>query len=219
LAETRIKRQRIEEAATELMELKNRIEEMLPDEQYLTYLLLGNCLVNQNKLDEAESLFQEAIAINESGERAYLSLGSVNLLRKQFDQAEQNFHQALKRNPNQPKAHFGLGMVLWNQGDKESGLRKYQEALDQDINHIQALYSLTTAASELNRWDVAATYLEKYVAKNPSQTDFLFSLGGVYYRMGRFSDAQEICQRILRQQPNHEPTKELVKKIQRDSTQ
>ena len=64
--------------------------------------------------------------------------------------------------------------------------------------------------------ELAAEYLERYIRKNPSHLDFLFSLCGVYYRMGRSGEAQEICHRILRQNPEHKEAKELSKKIQRE---
>jgi tetratricopeptide (TPR) repeat protein len=142
----------------------------------------------------------------------------VCLLRQKYDHAEQHFQRVLERDPDHPKAHFGMGMLLWNRGDKEGSLREYQAALDKDICHTQAMYGLTTAATEMERWDVAAEYLERYVAKNPSRTDFLFSLCSIYYRMGHKTKAEEVCNRILQQRPDHSEAKELHQKIQQEDT-
>ncbi len=217
LAETKLKRQKIEEAAEELLELKKNIEKLAPEDKSLTWHLLGNCLVHQNRLDEAETHFQEALEADDTWERPHLGLASVCLLRQQFDHAEQHFQRVLERDPSHPKANFGIGMVLWNRGDKEGSLKAYQAVLDKDICHTQALYSLTTAATDMGRWELAAEYLERYVAKNPSHLDFQFSLCGIYYRMGRSGEAGEICNRILQQQPDHAEAKELNQKIQGES--
>jgi tetratricopeptide (TPR) repeat protein len=217
LAETKLKQLKVEEAAAELLKLKENIEQLAPEDKSLTCNLLGNCLVHQNRLDEAERQFQEALDLGDSGERSHLGLASVSLLRQKYDHAEQHFQQVLERNPDHPKAHFGMGMVLWNRGDKEGSLKEYQAALDKDICHAQAMYGLTAAATEMERWDVAAEYLERYVAKKPSRTDFLFSLCSIYYRMGHKTKAEEVCNRILQQSPDHIEAKELHQKIQQES--
>jgi len=212
-AEVRIKCKKIKEAVTELEAMKKNIGELAPHDGALTCSLLGNCMVFENRLDEAEELFREALALDESSDRPHLSLGSVSLLRSQFDEAEMHFREALKRNPAQPKAHFGLGVAHWNRGYKEQSIEEYKAALDHDISHAQALYSLTAAAADLGRWELAAEYLERYIARNPNQLDFLCSLCGVYYRMGESQKAQELCDRILRLEPNHPEARELRTKI------
>jgi len=216
-AEARIKCKKIKEAVAELEELKKNIDKLAPQDQSLTCNLLGNCMVYENRLDEAEELFRQALELNQSSDRPHLSLGSVSLLRSRFDEAEHHFREALKRNPNQSRAHFGLGMARWNRGNKEASIEAYKTALDHDINHTQALYSLTAAAADLGRWELAAEYLERYIAKNPDNPDFLFSLCGVYHRMGRSQAAQELCDRILRLKPDHHEAKELRTKIQQSS--
>ncbi len=93
------------------------------------YLLIGNLLVVQKKLDEAKAMYEQALALDNEYARPYLGLGNIAVLqtlkpgvhaddaRRLLAEAEKNFLYA-RNAKHQPalsdiesKVHFGLGQV------------------------------------------------------------------------------------------------------------
>jgi Tfp pilus assembly protein PilF len=52
-------------------------------------------LVNQNQLDEAESLFRRDVALHPKDATGHYELGNLLALRHQFDAAKQEFEESL----------------------------------------------------------------------------------------------------------------------------
>ena len=57
-------------------------------------------LLNQDRLDESENKFRDALDINPKHAPSYVGLGHVYLKRSDLKQAEQAFRQALRKRKN-----------------------------------------------------------------------------------------------------------------------
>jgi Flp pilus assembly protein TadD len=72
---------------------------------------LGLLYLKQEKLDEAEHAFKQAITINPADAIAYNHLGVVLRQRGQFDQARQAYKNAIRINAGYASAHLNLGIL------------------------------------------------------------------------------------------------------------
>ncbi len=93
----------------------------------LAFMNLGNIMQDAGRLDESESLYEEAIkraevdSITEEMKRtvmklSYYELGNVNFKRHDLKRAEDYYRKALKIDPEYSPAWNNLGYVLMKQG-------------------------------------------------------------------------------------------------------
>lgn len=73
---------------------------------------LGNLLARTNRLDEAEVLFKQAVALDPSLARSYEGLGFVAIHRDKFDEAREYFKQAVTLGSKNFLAHYYYAEAL-----------------------------------------------------------------------------------------------------------
>ena len=92
-----------EEAYRELASLK-------PDESY-PWILFGDCLARQGKLEEAEATYRQATELEGDPDWAYLSLGGMLRAVGRFEEAAAAFESALALSRDYPEASEALADV------------------------------------------------------------------------------------------------------------
>ncbi len=80
------------------------------DAEALAYL--GNLLARTNRLDEGETLFKQAIALDPEMPRSYEGLGFIATRRNKFDEAMEQFKQAATRGSKNYLAHYYYAEAL-----------------------------------------------------------------------------------------------------------
>jgi tetratricopeptide (TPR) repeat protein/predicted AlkP superfamily phosphohydrolase/phosphomutase len=93
---------------------------------------LGRTLANQGKLNEAESEFHKALALDPNDADALLNLATVATLRGSAAHAEQLVKQALAANPDHTLALARLAELRRDAGDLPEATRLFHEALKID---------------------------------------------------------------------------------------
>jgi len=76
---------------------------------------LGNLLARTKRLDEAEVLFKQAVALDANLARPYEGLGFVAMRRNNFDEAREQFKQAVTRGSKNYLAHYYYAEALQRQ--------------------------------------------------------------------------------------------------------
>ena len=77
-----------------------------------TQFYLGNLLMRTNRLDEAETVFKQALALDADLARPYEGLGFVEMRRNHFDQALEYFKQAATRDSKNYLVHYYYAEAL-----------------------------------------------------------------------------------------------------------
>ncbi len=175
--------------------------------------LRGHCMLRKGRFEEAEACYRKALSIDESSEKPYLGLGSLELMRGSFANAENSFAKALERNPHSDKARLGLALVRLEQGQEHEAFDEARRALDANIENQQAMLVCIKAGLKANRLETTEQYLSKYIELHPANTEILFTLAGVRYRLGDIEGAREAAECILIFKPDHQPAKELLEQL------
>jgi tetratricopeptide (TPR) repeat protein len=76
---------------------------------------LGNLLARTNRLDEAEALFKQALALDPELPRSYEGLGFIAMRRNKFDEAMEHYKQAATRGSKNHLAHYYYADALRRQ--------------------------------------------------------------------------------------------------------
>jgi len=79
-------------------------------------------------LDQAYSLANRAIALDDNDSYAFSFLGVVHMMRRSYDLAEHCYQKAIALNPNRPVVMSVLGMLYGYLGRPEEGIAYYKQA-------------------------------------------------------------------------------------------
>lgn len=113
------------------------------------HYLMGNALVNLDRLDAAIKAYEQASAINGHHAELFNNLGNVYLKLRKVPQATTAFQRAVQINPNYVQALNNLGIALRKEGKIQQAISSYKQALKVDPNYAAAHFNLGNAYSEL----------------------------------------------------------------------
>jgi len=109
-----------------------------------------NCYEN-NKLDDAETIFEGLASLNPGDSNAYTMLGSIAQLKGDNEKALENYTRALELNDEDIAAHTNRGEILLTQGDLEEAGNDFARAIeldpegeDRSANRARALVVVTS---------------------------------------------------------------------------
>jgi tetratricopeptide (TPR) repeat protein len=109
-----------------------------------------NCYEN-NKLDDAQTIFEGLASLNPNDSNAYTMLGSIAQLKGDNDKALEQYTKALELNDEDIAAHTNRGEILLTQGKLEEAGTDFARAIeldpegdDRSANRARALVVVTS---------------------------------------------------------------------------
>lgn len=147
-------------------------------------------------LKRAESAVREALAV-EPGNRNILSY-LVLILRdaKNFEEAEELMRLTIEEDPKNDRLLFNYAILLSDMGRDADSQRVIEEVLVLNPKHSDALnflaYGLADRNQQLPR---ALELIQRALEERPDDGYYLDTLGWIYYKLGRFSEAEETLRR------------------------
>lgn len=172
---------------------------------------LGNVLVAQGKLPEAEASFREALRLQPDFAVVHNNLG--NALREQGRLAEAvaSFQHALHLKPDYAEAHHGLGNALLKQGKLDEAEASYQQALRLKPEYVGAYSNIGNVLKDQGRIDDAIAAFGNALRIEPEaahiHSNFILALN--YHFHYDVRAIQEECARWNQQ--HAEPLTKLIR--------
>jgi tetratricopeptide (TPR) repeat protein len=90
---------------------------------------LGNIMVKQNKLDQAQDYFKQSIASSPKDEILAYNVGEIFFSNQGLDEALKYFELAMQIKPDWPDPYLKLGYVYLNKADNASAVAKFEKFL------------------------------------------------------------------------------------------
>jgi tetratricopeptide (TPR) repeat protein len=138
----------------------------------------------QNRLDEAVSLYEEILRLRPGWAAAELNLGLVQHSRGDYTKAIQILTKALQHNPSLHSALLFRGASYYSTGRFDDAVRDLEQYLRHDSKNAEALSYL--ANSQLARDDTAEAALAyAALARITSQPSAYFQLSECYLQLAR----------------------------------
>ncbi|PBC04619.1 adenylate/guanylate cyclase domain-containing protein [Mesorhizobium sp. WSM3860] len=153
---------------------------------------------------QAEEAATRAVTLDDSDPWAHWALAIVKLYTRRHDEAINEAEHAIALNPNFAEGHVILGEALHYSGRSEEALESY--ARGKSLNpyfpdvllHFQAL-----ASFQLGRYEEAVDLLLQRLARNAVTDVSRALLAASYGHLGRFTEAREAWQEVLRVNPDY----------------
>ncbi len=126
------------------------------------WLLLGNILQDEGKLDEAVFMYNKAIEVDEKYYKAYYNLGNIYLNDGKPNMAIEQYKKVIKLKPEYAYAHYNLGCAYIKLA--KYGKAKYELLTAIDLKNTVAdfHYNLAYVYKQLNKEKNAQTYIDYY---------------------------------------------------------
>jgi tetratricopeptide (TPR) repeat protein len=101
--------------------------------------------------EEAQRVFEEAIAFNAQDATGHYNLGNIWLSRRRLEDAEAEFQQAIRIQPDYALAHDGLAMTLAAMGKIELASTHFHKVVQLDPQNAVARFNLGRALAQIGR--------------------------------------------------------------------
>ena len=191
---------RLDDAANVFREQLKASPESVP-----ANLALGVILRQQQKTAEARKAFEKVLEVSPSDAVAAGQLVELDIGDKAFDVAMTRARAQLEATSGSAGAHVLEGKVFAAQGQLDRAEAAFAKALELDAN-LSAAYELliSTFVAE-NKLPQAAEQLEGLLAKKSDNTAALMALALIRDKMGEFSKAAEIYEKVVAIKPDFAP--------------
>lgn len=139
------------------------------DDAYLA--LLGDIYGHLGDADNAEKIFQDAIARNPDNDQYYLSLALVQLRTSDLKGAHETLEKGLARIPASGKILWGLGLTSVLQGDTSHAAQQLERAVDLLPEWAGGYSTLGVFYYETGQIDKAREVLNRFKGSNAGGLD------------------------------------------------
>ena len=171
---------------------------------FLAQYNLAALLQTRGKLDEAVSLYRDALRIEPHNPTAHNSLGSALLIKEDASDAVSQFHAALDAQPSYENARYNLAHALAIENDLPAAAAEYKRYLDAKPGDPEAQAALGTVYFKLGRYPDALICFREAARLNPDNADVQANLGTLLVFSGDLPGAIQAYERALAINPDHQ---------------
>jgi tetratricopeptide (TPR) repeat protein len=150
----------------------NDLLEMYPQDKHLLYLA-GNWLMGVNGREQAERMFERALAIDKDFPAALNDLAYVYARHQQFDKAFAAMDRYVALLPQEPNPQDSYGELKRMAGDFESALAHYRAALKIDPDFVTSQAGLGDTYALMGNEEQARVEYDKAIRFAPNEADRL----------------------------------------------
>ncbi|MCP9821793.1 glycosyltransferase family protein [Cyanobium sp. L1E-Cus] len=160
-------------------------------------------LINQGKLEEAETIYRKLIEEGTKNHIVYGNLAAICGTQDRFDELIELLRKTLHLKPNYPGAHYNLGNALKAQGDLTAAIGSYNTALQLNPNHQDAHINLGNALKAQGDLTAAIGSYNTALQLNPNHPNVHNNLGNALKAQGDLTAAIASYNTALQLKPNY----------------
>ncbi|MGA9771845.1 MAG: tetratricopeptide repeat protein [Blastocatellia bacterium] len=166
---------------------------------------LGNLLMRTNRLDEAETYFRQAIALDANLARPFEGLGFIEMRRDHYDKAVEHFKQAATRDSKNHLAHYYYAEALQHESNGQINAELAAKIIDELKTAIklrpqfaQSYYLLgyILLATDGNL-KIGADAMKMAIRLAPQTRHYAFTLAQIQIRMKDYAAAKKSLEPLL----------------------
>jgi len=181
-------------------------------QQVRSYTRAAEKALAQDKYEEAERNFIQALTIHPNAHDVRAQLAKLYLVTERESKAEAMYKELLQQ-CDDVSFHANLGLAYYKQGKYVEACYSYQEALNRDPKNPERSAALGRACIAAHRFEEAAPLLEKACAFLTRDTQLLHLLAESYLQLNQREKAEETYRRINKLEPYNEEVKSKLHSI------
>ena len=170
------------------------------------FLNLANLISKDlSRLEEADSLYRQAISMRSDYIQAYINRGDVLIKMNRTKEAQEVYEKALTFESENPDLYYNLGVVFIEQGKPQQALAYFDQALEIDPDHVQALMNsaiLIQETGSVQLRPVAYKRLFKLLEQIPDSDRVYFNLGMLGMDDSSYENAERWFKKAVELKPD-----------------
>jgi Flp pilus assembly protein TadD len=183
-------------SATETAERAN-------SEKALRLNTLGVAYLNQQRPNEAQKYFEQALEADAGFAVARANLGIALMAQQRLEAAKTALEAAAAKLPNDPYVWFNLGLVYKDLGDAEHGVAAFARVAEIVPGEADPLYFVGYLKTQQQKYDEAIRAFEKALEAFPHHASAEFGLARALQRKGDVAAAGEHLARFQKITTEH----------------
>jgi len=154
----------------------------------------------RNEAFEKAKIFSERVT---EKEKLYIDADYARRIERDQEKRLRILEQLVKKYPKEKLARYYLGRYYQGTDDHKA-IEEYNKALELDPNYAFVLNQIayTYAFSDVEDYEKAIEYLERYASLSPGEPNPFDSMGEVYFRMGKLDEAVAKYKEALKIKPD-----------------
>lgn len=189
--------------SSKLENIASYIASLKTDSAYVS-TILGECYLKLGKSDLAATAFDKAIANNPLSQAPYIHRAKLYAEQKNNGKALEILKTAAEKIPTDISAAMLEADIMRINGDYKGALELYDAILKNNPKTVAASNNMAAIIADHEYAAPEALQKAQRAAEQFADSDnplFLDTLGWVYYRQGKFEQAQRIMERSLQINP------------------
>ena len=160
-------------------------------------------LVNQGKLQEAETIYRKLISAGIKNHVVYGNLAAILGMQGRLDDRIKLLTKALQLKPNYVKAHTNLGNAFQEKGDLNAAIASYKTSLELKPNDTVTHYNLGLAFQKQGDLSAAINSYKTAIQIRPNHPEANNNLGLLFQELGNINAAINSYKNALKFKPNY----------------
>jgi tetratricopeptide (TPR) repeat protein len=185
----------------EALEMVRAASRGRPEDRALKFteaVILGESKLFKESADLLRSMIRGGVESATDDAAVYLILAGVQMQSGQLSEAEASARKALDLNPDDPQALIQLSSILDRAGKHEASEKTLRELLKREPDNATALNNLGYFMVERGvGYGEALKLIEQAVAIDPTQGNFLDSLGWTHFKLGDIEKARQYLEKAM----------------------
>ena len=153
---------------------------------------LAACLIQLERLDEAEVLLNQTLAIDAKQGQAWLNRGLIAAGKKDFALAISHYEQAMNLNPHDAQAWSNKGLALSEMGQMDAALACMSRALELDPDRADYWSNRAVVWSEQGDMGQALADHERALKVAPDDAETQYNKALLLLRLKRFKEGFDL---------------------------
>ena len=154
------------------------------------------------RLDEAISLWNQALALRRNYPEAHFNLGNALKDKGRLEEAVVSYRETIAINPKFVSAYNNLGLALREQGKLEEAVANYEKALALKPDLAEAHNNLGLALQDLGQYEQAAESYQSAINIAPDAARVHYNLGNVLRDSGKLEQAIAVYKKTITLEPD-----------------
>lgn len=157
--------------------------------------------VRKGDYEQAEKIFRDLLQKDAHDTEARLGLSLTQLKQRNLQGAYDNAARVIMSDPLSSRGHALLGTAILGAGEFRLSVEEFRTALALNENEALAVAGLAMVDFYENRLPLAVIGLRKAASMDPSEPDYVFSLGQAAARSEKYKEAADAYERFLQIAP------------------
>lgn len=156
----------------------------------------------KGNLDEAERLYREIIALDNTNSGSYNNLGLIKYFQNNFIESIDLFKKSIKSNTTNADAYNNLANSLKKLNKFDEAMTAYKNALKINPKYINIYINIGSLLRDIGKTDEAISWYEKALLLGDTSGESYLNLGNTYELLHNNKKAIEYFQKALAVMPN-----------------